>query len=209
MSSNIISSFRSFEQALKVPNDEKRVNALKVYFGNGGVLSCHKGSGKWPKLTYPLPRRIDEQVQELERAKALLAKKEKEWKDKLGDAKSYHTRHQIMKFGDPLYWKHKAKAMQDKDYRKDAEKVGLPVHLVADKRWKPMVKMFLEDAEYRKNLVETVQTSVVYKKDKKVAKYADVVQAFRSDISTSKLKDLEKKITQLEGQVGALQEIKK
>ena len=210
MSSNIISSYKSFAERFGEPEAGKRASALKVYFHNGGVISAVKsGNAKWPKLTYPAPGRIDEQMKEFSKLRDEYVKKEKEWKEKLSSAKSYHARHQIMKFSDPLYWKHTAKALSDKDYKSDAEKVGLPVHLVADNKWKPMVKMFMDDLEYRKNLVETVQTSIVYKKDRRVAKYADDIQDFRSEISTAKLVDLKKKIGAAQAQIDALSEIRK
>ncbi len=210
MSSSIISSYKSFSEKFPAAGDEKRTAALKFYFQGGGVINAVKrGSAKWPKLIYPSQKRVDEQVREIEKLRDDLSKKEKEWKEKLSDAKSYHARHQIMKFSDPLYWQHTAKALSDKEYKKDAQTVGLPVHLVADKKWKPMVKMFMDDLEYRKNLVETVQTSIVYKKDRRVAKYADDIQGFRSEISASKLEELRKRIAALEGQIGALSEIRK
>ncbi len=209
MPSNIISSYKSFAEKFRVPDDPKRVAALKQYFHNGGVINAVKGSGKWPKLHYPAHRRIDEQVKELERLRDELVKKEKEWKEKLSSAKSYHARHQIMKFSDPLYWKHTAKSLSDKEYKEDVEKVGLPVHLSADPKWKPMIKMFMEDLEYRKNLVETVQTSIVYRDNRKVAKYADEIVDFRSEISTSKLGDIKKKIGAAQAQIDALAEIRK
>ncbi len=208
--SSIISSWKAFEEKFKVPNDAKRIAALKTYFHNGGVINVVKtGHAKWPKLSYPSQHRIEEQIKELEKLKAELSKKEGEWKAKLSEAKSYHMRHQLLKFSDPLYWKHTAKALSDKEYKGDAEKVGLPVHLSADPKWKPMIKMFMEDMEYRKNLVETVQTSIVYKKDKRVAKYADVVQEFRSEISSSKLDELGGRISSVGKQIAALQEIRK
>ncbi|VVC00381.1 Uncharacterised protein [uncultured archaeon] len=210
MSSNIISSYRSFSERFQLPNDEKRTDAIKFYFRNGGVISASGGGkGKWPKLSYPSPMRVEEQIREFEKLNAEYGKKHKEWKQKLSDAKTYHAKHHVLKFSEPLYWKHTAKALSDKSYKEDAEKVGLPVHLVADNKWKPMVRMFLEDQEYRRNLVETVQTSVVYKHDRKVAKYADTVQEFRSGISNSKLKELESKIKGIDSQIAALEEIKK
>lgn len=208
--SSIISSWKAFSEKFKASDEPKRAIALKLYFRNGGVINAVKAaSGKWPKLLYPSPRRVDDQVKELEKLRQELERKEKEWGAKLSEAKSYHSRHQILKFSDPLYWKHTAKALTDKGYKEDAEKVGLPVHLVADDKWKPMVRMFMEDAEYRKNLVETVQTSIVYKDNKKVAKYADALQGFRSEISTAKLGELRRKLSGLNAQIDAMLEIKK
>ena len=81
-------------------------------------------------------------------------------------ASNYHLTNQVLKLKEPLYWKHIAKMATDSDYRKDAETVKLPAHLVSDKKWQPMVKMFVNDLDYRKQLSETVRTSVVYKKEK-------------------------------------------
>jgi len=72
-----------------------------------------------------------------------------------------------------------------------------------------MIKMFVNDLEYRKNLVETVQTSIVYKKDRKVAKYADVLQELRTEISGTKMGELGKKIGQIESDLNALKVIRK
>ena len=124
--------------------------------------------------------------------------------------KNYHSRQHLLKLSDPLYWKHVAKTISDKDYKQDAEKVGLPVHLVADPKWKPMIKMFIEDLEYRKNLTETVQESIVYGKGKnKVAKYADDLQNLRSDVSSTQLKDIGAKLTELEEDINAFKIIEK
>lgn len=209
MAKSILSSFHAFKEAFDVPENDERTGALKKYFARGGVISVVNGGKQWPKLVYPTPMRVDAQIKELEGIKAQYEKREKEWKEKLSGAKTYHQRHQILKFSEPLYWKHTAKAFTDKGYKDDARKVGLPVHLSADPKWRPMINMFVNDVEYRKNLVETVQNSIVYKKDKKVAKYADVLQALRSEISESKLAELKAKIGQLDGEIAALKMIKK
>ncbi len=208
MASNIISSIKVFDENFKVPKDD-RYAALEKYFVRGGVINAVKSGKAWPKLVYPSPLRIDEQLKELQALRKVFSGKSNEWGKKLSAAKNYHAKNQVMKFSDPLYWKHKAKTLTDPDYKTDAESVGLPVHLVADPKWKPMVKMFVNDIEYRKNLVETVNTSIVYKKEKKVAKYADVLQDFRSEMSTSKLEDLKKKIAKLDNEINSLEAIKK
>ncbi|MCR4369332.1 MAG: hypothetical protein NUV67_05500, partial [archaeon] len=173
------------------------------------VISAVKGKGKWPKLIYPSPIRIDSQLKELEELKKHYDTKIRDWEGKLNQANTYHQRHQVAKLSEPLYWKHVAKTLTDSDYKKDTDSVNLPVHLVADPKWKPMVKMFVNDLEYRKNLVETVQTSIVYKKDRKVAKYADELQNFRSEMSTSKIGDLKKKREKVAADISAFHQIKK
>ena len=212
MASNIVSSFKAFTESFKVP-DEKggRADALKKYFARGGVVSAVKKSNNvWPKLIYPSPLRVKSQLKELQDLKDYFAKKRSEWDKRLKDAKSYHSRQHVLKFSEPLYWKHVAKTLTDSDYRSDFEKVKLPVHLVADLKWKPMVRMFVEDLDYRKNLTETVQESIVYKKGRsKIAKYADDLMQLRGEISTSKIGELDKKIAKLSDEISALKVIEK
>jgi hypothetical protein len=121
----------------------------------------------------------------------------------------YHQVNQVKKLGEPLYWKHIAKSMIDSDYRKDANSVKLPAHLVSDKKWKPMVRMFVNDIEYRKQLTETVNTSIVYKKNKKVAQFADDLKGFRMDAADKQVKDLEEKLSILDATEKSLKEMQK
>ncbi|MBI4210774.1 MAG: hypothetical protein HY544_04685 [Candidatus Diapherotrites archaeon] len=214
MAKNIISSYSSFQERFGIQEGKdtrERLGALKRYFARGGVISAVKASEKhvWPKLLYPSILRIDAQIKELAELKDNYGKRLAEWKGKQSSAKSYHRRHQVMKFSEPLYWQHTAKSLTDKDYSEDARKVGLPVHLSADPKWKPMINMFINDLEYRKNLVETVQTSIVYKKDKKVAKYADVLIDLRSEISEARLSEFNEKLKQVEEELAALKAIRK
>ena len=102
-----------------------------------------------------------------------------------------------------------AKYFSDQDYRKDVDTVKLPVNLVADGRWKPMVKMFVNNLDYRKQLTQTVDESIVYAKDKKVAKYAETLQNFRSEQSGRKIEALEKKLAEIDADISALNEINK
>jgi hypothetical protein len=207
MASNIISSFDEFQKRFDFPKNDERINALKKYFERGGVISALPSKKPWPRLVYPSPLRIQTQIEELKNRKKLFLKKEADWRKKLNEAKNYHMKHHILKLSEPIYWKHVTKMLTDKEYKADAEAVGLPAHLAADPRYKPMVKMFLEDAEYRKNLVETVQKSFVYK-NKKVGNYANILQDFRIDVSEAQLKDIEAKIKDLDEQIKSLEIIK-
>jgi hypothetical protein len=114
---------------------------------------------------------------------------------------------EIKKFADPLFWQHLAKYYSDKDYRKDADTVKLPVKLVAEKRWKPMINMFVKDLDYRKQLAETVKSSVVYANDKRVAKYAQELRAFRMEQSTRELENIGKQLVDVELEIGMFQEL--
>lgn len=208
MPSNVISSFEAFSKKFEVEGNEERIIALKKYFKRGGVISAVKSQKPWPKVVYPSPIRLDAQINELKDRREHFVKKNREWKAKLNEARTYHTRHHILKLKEPLYWKHMQKILMDKEYRQDSEVVGLPVHLAADARYRPMIKMFLEDDEYRKNLVETVQHSSVYK-NKKVGNYATVLQEFRTEVSENQLKDIAEKIGELDEEIKSMEIIRR
>ena len=214
MASHIISSFEKFsnqfsDQPFMANGSDERKRALKNYFKNGGVISVGRSRGDWPKLIYPPPRRLKEQIKELQELKQKFVTQKRNWSKKHSEAENYHLTNNVKKLAEPLYWKHMAKYATDFDYREDAKSVKLPAHLVADPRWKPMVKMFVNDIEYRKNLTETVQNSIVYKKERKVAKYANELQSFRMERSSKEIELLEKKIGNLDVQIGTLQTIMK
>ncbi|MBN1940959.1 MAG: hypothetical protein JW772_02140 [Candidatus Diapherotrites archaeon] len=209
----IISSLDNFKSKLPKNFDfsknPKRVDALQHYFSRGGIISISKSASDWPTLIYPNKSRLKHQVNELQTLRKLYSTRLKNWNKKLSEAKVYNLAHNAKKFKEPLYWKHLTKAMVDRDYRADAQAVKLPVHLVSDKRWKPMVKMFVNDLDYRKQLTETVNHSVVYSKDKKVAKYADDLRNFRMEQSNRKISELEKKLSSIDTDIEAILEIMK
>ncbi|MFA5357809.1 MAG: hypothetical protein WC308_02705 [archaeon] len=206
----VIASIESFDKMFpKLPKSDERRDALKQYFASGGVVKAFDIGGKWPKLTYPSYLVLDRKMKELHEKKKIYSSKLSDWKKKHSSASHYHQTQQLKKLKEPLYWQHMAKTISDPDYKKDSEKVKLPAHLVGDDRWKPMVKMFVTDLDYRKQLVETVSTSIAYKKSKKVAKYADDLKDFRMNASQKEIDDLEKKMGELEKIEKALKEIQK
>jgi len=206
----VISSIVQFEKDFPaVSKDEERKSALVKYFAIHGVVKVIPADKAWPKLIYPNIGVLDFKVKEAKEKKKIYFEKLNEWKMKHFSASMYHQVNQVKKFAEPVYWQHLAKTMTDADYRKDAQSVKLPAHLVADKKWKPMVKMFVNDIEYRKQLSETVTTSMVYKKDRKVAKFADDQQNFRLDASDKQIVELQEKIKELEETEIALKELQK
>jgi hypothetical protein len=207
---SVIASVAEFKKAFpNVPADGDRVSALDQYFSIGGVIRAHNSDREWPKLTYPTYMVIQRKMVELKNNKKLYSERYSAWKKSYDSASKYHQTHQIKKLKEPLYWQHMTKMMTDSDYRNDANKVSLPAHLVSDPRWKPMVKMFVNDLEYRKQLTETVSTSIVYKKNKKVARYADELKEFRMSASNKQMEDLQKKIDHIEATEKALKELQK
>jgi len=204
----ILSSFEKFSKAFPNAAESKgdaRLAALKIYFARGGVISVGKGAGNWPRLIYPSPLRVRQQISTISSLRGNYLGKRKDWHNLLQQARTYELRHNILKLSSPLFWKHVTKCIVDIDYRNDANAVKLPAHLVTDNRWKPMVKEFLDDVEYRKQLVETVQNSIVYSKNRRVARYAKELQAFRMGVSSKKIVEIDKKLSELDEQVRTLQ----
>ncbi len=184
----------------------ERKTALVHYFGKGGIIRAHMVNDK-PKLVYPTKLRLRALIKEKESLRKNFFGKKKDWDKKFKEAKLYNLNHSVKKISSPLYWKHLAKMMSDADYKADAEKVKLPLHLVSDKRWQPMIRMFIENLEYRKQLTETVENSIVYKKDKKLACYATELQQFRKSESTRKIIELQKKIDEANADINSYNEL--
>ena len=206
----VISSIKDFESTFpKSPKEGARKLALEKYFGINGVIKAIEGGKEWPKLVYPNNAVLDSKLKEIKEKKNIYSKKLNQWKGKHFSASMYHQVNQVKKFGEPLYWKHLAKSTIDSDYRKDADSVKLPAHLVSDKKWKPMVKMFVNDIEYRKQLTETVSTSMVYKNNRKVAQFADDLKEFRMEAADKQVKELEEKLVELESTEKSLKEMQK
>ena len=206
----VIASLKDFDKAFpKSPKDTSRRTALERYFNIHGVIKATECGKEWPSISYPDERVLESKIKESREKKKIYSEKLGQWKQKHLAASMYHQINQVKKVADPVYWKHMAKMATDSDYRKDAETVKLPAHLVGDKKWKPMVRMFVDDIEYRKQLTETVSTSIVYKKSKKVAQFADDLQEFRMTASDKQVKDLEEKIKELDETEDALRELQK
>ncbi len=207
----IISSVEKFNEIAgnDFERDEARISAMEHYFSKGGVIKVAPSSNSWPSLLYPNPLNLKTKIDKLSTNRGIFLKKQFAWKQKLRDASIYELANNVKKFKEKAYWKHVSKYMSDQDYRADADSVKLPIHLVADKRWKPMIEMFVEDYDYRKKLTETVEKSIVYKDDKRVARFADVIQSFRVDESTKKINELQAKIDAIDKDIESMKEMMK
>lgn len=211
MVQGVISSFDKFSKQFPSIAQEKseRIDALKKYFEKGGVISVGNPNPSWPKLIYPSPLKLQEELKELEKHKQLFSGKHKTWKDTNTKAKQYDMMNDIKKFGSKLFWEHNLKKLRDPDYRKDADKVKLPVKLVSDPKWTPMIRMFVTDTEYRKNLTETFENSIVYGENKELGKYAYQLRDFRKSTSEKEMQGLGKKLELIENQIKVLQVMQK
>lgn len=210
-STGIISSFDAFTSSFQFNEESekgsKRKDALKKYFGKGGVIKAVNTGREWPKLLYPNRVNLKRKIDDLSKTISLLESKKRHWQKKLFEAKMYNIKNNAFKFFDPLYWKHNAKKLVDSDYRHDANSVNLPVEMVSEPKYRPMIDTFLKDIDYRKQLTMTVENSIVYKNDKRVARYAEELRGFRMDTATKNLKSLEQKINLLQEEKEIFREI--
>jgi hypothetical protein len=206
----VISTIADFEKTFpKCAKDGERRKAIEKYLAINGVIKAVECNKDWPKLVYPNIAVLESKLKETKSKKKSYSQRLNEWKKQHFNASMYHQVNQVKKLAQPIYWKHLAKTVIDSDYKKDADSVKLPAHLIADKKWQPMVKMFVNDIEYRKQLTETVNTSIVYKKDRKVAKFADDLQGFRMGAADKQVKDLEERLAELDETEKALKEMQK
>lgn len=209
----VFSSFDSFcakcPELVEKNKDSPRLSHLKRYFERGGVISLAAlpVNGNWPEVVYPTKLKLKKEIQKLEKQKQTLEKRVNEWKGTHRTAQLSDVTNNVKKFGDKLYWRHTQKYFTDPDYRKDADAVKLPVHLVSNPKYRPMINTFVNDTEYRKQLTETVSTSIVYKDDKRVAKLADQQKQFRLEQSKKNVDSIQKQVDESKTEIAMLREI--
>ncbi|MCX8189814.1 MAG: hypothetical protein N3F05_01130 [Candidatus Diapherotrites archaeon] len=200
-------NIKAFKQKVKAKN-EALEEALKTYFESGGIIRVKVSNSKeWPELVYPSKKRINYLIKEHEKNLKELEEQKNFWEKKHKDAERYYLIHFFKKYTKKTYWKHLMKLLSDKQYREDAKKVNIPAHLVADKRWEPMIKTFVENEEYRKQLKITFEESPIYKKNKKLAKYSDQLLNFRKQETERKIKEINEKLNSIKKELSALKKI--
>jgi len=209
MREETFSDFKKFKQKVKAKN-EALEEALKGYFASGGIIRVQiESSNQWPKLIYPSKNRLADLIKEKQELLNDLEKQKASWERRLNKANLYYLTHFFKKYAHPLYWKHIVKLLADKDYRADAQKVKIPAHLVADKRWEPMIRTFIESPEYRKQLCITFEESPIYKKNKKLAKYSEQLIDFRKQESKRKIDEINAKIYAIKNEILVLRKLQR
>lgn len=192
------------EFGINMAEHEQRRAALEFYLSQGGFVRLAGSRHSMPRLIYPSKAKLLAQISEVKAKLSELEEKRRYWLKMLKDSERYHLINNIKKFSSPLYWRHLAKMLADAEYRADVKRVGLQAHLVCDARWQPMIRMFVNDEEYRRQLVETVEHSIVYKKNRKVGDYAARLLQFRMDKSKQELAEIEQARELLHQELNAL-----
>ncbi len=209
MAREIIGNLEKFlENFPEVKEDSEKRKALETYFKIGGIVSAEK-RGNSIRINYPDYLRLRKQLADIEKQIKLLESKRRFWEKRRFEAKIYDIKNKALMLASPIYWKHLQKCLVDEKYRRDAEAVKLPIEMVAEPKYKAMIEMFVNNEEYRKQLVETVNESIVYKRDKRIAKYAHILQKFRLETAKHNLDNINKKIEYLRNAKKAIEVIMK
>jgi hypothetical protein len=209
----IVSNFETFSQKfpqlVQSQKDSKRMNALRRYFDQKMVISLGSmpSDGTWPEIAYPTKLKLKNDLARIEKSRSDVAKRHSEWTGTLNKAKLDGATVHLKKFVQPTYWKHLSKRATDSDYRADVNAVQLPVHLVSHKRYKPMVEMFVNSLDYRKQLTETVQNSIVYKDKKQLGRYAEELQELREQRSQHTVDQTKKSLGEFDADIEMYREL--
>lgn len=177
--------------------------AVKKYLESGGIIKLGKEAGNIT-LIYPDFTRLNTQIKDAEAKKSIFAREYKSWSAKYDKVKNEQKMLNIKKLSKKEYWKHLLKYKTDSDYRQMFDRTGLRTELVAHVKWDKMFNKFVNDEDYRQRLVETVENSVVYSKDRTLAKNADNVRDFVSSISFKKKNTYKEKVDNIERYIRTL-----
>ncbi len=200
-----------FDGAPFLSTNPRRTKALEHYFSKRGIvqLDMNVKSGKWPTLSYPHAEKLQLQIEDLAEKHRGHTSKKWQWQLTHLKASSKDVMAHAQKVTDPLYWKHLAKSATDGQYRDDARAIDLHASLISDKKYRPMIEAFVQNPEYRKQLTETVKTSIVYKDHKGLAKHAGDRRQLQMDVSRSLVAKTHEQVVDSQEQLFALKELLK
>lgn len=210
----VFESFPKLEARFKdqafLQTQPARKGAIVEYLSRKGVLQIDLAQTEgWPKLVYPSRDKIKTKLTELETEYVKQRQKKNSWQWTHFRAKSHKTFSHMKKVVDPLYWQHVTKSLTDKEYREDSKLIDLHSHLVSDEKYRPMIKAFVHNEDYRKQLAETVKTSIVYKDHKGLGKHSQDKQALQLQVSQSLLSKAHTSMTELKAQIHVYKELLK
>lgn len=200
-----------FSDSSFLETNPRRVKALEDYFSRRGIvqLDTTVKRGKWPALHYPHAEKLTTQIVELTQKHRDHTSKKWHWQMTHLKASSKETLAHAQKVTDPLYWKHLAKSLVDGQYRSDAKTIDLHSSLLADKKYRPMIDAFVNNEDYRKQLTETVKTSIVYKDHQGLAKHANDKKQLQMDVSRSLVEKTHVQVVDARNQLFSLKELLK
>ncbi|MEM0372277.1 MAG: hypothetical protein QXO69_00320 [archaeon] len=132
-----------------------REKAIELYLADGGVIK-YEGD----RIVYPDKKRLMSQLESAEKKYSYLSSVISELEKHSKNYNYDSALKTISRAFDPVYWEHQYRKRTDEDYRTAFEKVQPPIERMHEERWKNVVRMFVQDKEYRDRLVEA-KTSVI------------------------------------------------
>ncbi|MBN1160039.1 MAG: hypothetical protein JXA43_02250 [Candidatus Diapherotrites archaeon] len=210
MSIKTVTDISAFEKLFPELSKEDRRGskgwAIRKYLENRGIVKIDcTVSGDPVKLIYPDKLKLMNLIETSRNKREMIRGDLKKWKNRHSKAKNEKITLQAKKLTMSDYWKHKAKYTTDKAYRDSWNRVDMDTEIAAHDKYGAMFRMFVNNDEYRSKLVDTVENSVVYSKDKKLAKNVQVLREFKMNMSNTKIESYNKKITELNEYIKAMQ----
>ena len=182
---NIRDLENKYEEIKKLSEEEKL--EISNYLQEGGIL---KTTGKEKlELVYPSKEIIQKELNELLPERSKIIEKIELWNKIKKESEDFVKNNKIRKYLDKIFWKHKFKEIFDKEYKEDFKKIKIPIEYIGDKNMKKLIETFIENEEYRAKLIETIESSVVYRNrgiGEKVVKKLSI----QKEISKNKLEVL-------------------
>ncbi len=190
--------------------DSYRVQALEHYFSRRGIIQVEfLKENAWPVLVYPPKEKLESQISELMQKQKQSFSSKWGWQMTQLKARTRNAVDHTKKLSDPLFWQHVAKTATDKEYRIAAKSIGLKSKLIAHEKYRPMIDSFVNNPEYRSQLVETVKHSPAYRMHEGLAKSAEQQKELHLNISASQLKKTQTKLDEYELHLQSLKELLK
>ena len=218
MDFKIITSFVEMKKHIsnvdELPENDRRLWAIKRYFEkHRGIFYISLVKGKkqpdWPFLHYPTKIKLNTLIEETNQTLDYMKSAKGFWKNQYNKSRSNTFSAIVKKYSEPIYWEHHVKMVVNPMYSDAAKELNIPIHLVSNPKWHGMLRMFVKNQEYREQLLDTVRESIVYAKDKRLAKHADLVKEFRMNISKQKLSETDSIVLELNDDIDMSRELLK
>jgi hypothetical protein len=179
----LIDKFSNFIKSSGASPRMSREEAGKAHLDNGGIL---KTDGD--RLIFPDKNRIISQLEETAMRKDNLTAQLRFWQRQYrplaGNVLEY-----AYTATDPLFWEHMFKMSTERKYKDSFKKVDLPIKYMREEKYRKVIKAFVRDEQYRKNLV-SAKTSIVGKSGDSIKSAAEKGKEFKRKIIEEKIKKI-------------------
>jgi hypothetical protein len=188
MKTKTINNLEKLEKTLNINVNKDNKKYFEDFFKNR-FLNISEDN----KIMYPNKIYFKNKNKELKKKLDELNKFKKFWLKKNKDAKNYYRNIENTKYFKKNYWKHKIKKLTNENYAQDIKNTKLTEKTLMDPEYKNLLNTFLLDPDYRKKLTDTVNNSIIYKKQK-IGDISKKKQEFKIELSNNNIKKLNKEI---------------